>query len=573
MFTNIKDTEMTNRFILVLLCVVAGMVWSVNGAECRTYTVPGGVCSNYINYDVFLDTNVSFDIIEESLAPLRPLLGPGSLAPSECADAYAKWACSLAYPKCNQIAGPSFPCKETCLNVTQLCASLPKIYTPQVVAVLNASSVPPPPQVPTNSDCAASMKQSINITLPSLANSNQHYPTAGSCFIPTKVSNPGPNCFSPLIVDEKWSQTNGKNTSNSEFCQNGCCISCPQIYSLYKPNQLNNGFLATQIVRAISSVASFIMLLSYLVLPGKRSHPSVLILFASLAIFLYSSNVFFSIGNPIKVQCADKFTKSTQDNNVLCGIQGALLVFSSHATSIWIAAIILNLHIHTVWNSNFLSTKYFYIHMICWGIPLALTIISLCKHVIKYEIAGLCLIDVKEASNIIFYPMAVWIVPSFIIHMATFIYIAKISAQAESDKSGSTQSFVDFISKRNHVLQAVKIQWRALLLAIVLLITVMCYWLFYFVELKRVASDPAKFTSWLTCVALGQGQEKCAKLTQDLLPSFGLLISAEMSVSGFGIYLIVIFANWSLLSEWSQWFSAKLLSRRKLEVPDQFFAI
>lgn len=66
------------------------------------------------------------------------------------------------------------------------------------------------------------------------------------------------------------------------------------------------------------------MLVSYLILPDKRRHPSLLILNVSASIFLFSMVVFFSIGNPLKLQCANDVTVSTQDNNALCATQGIL---------------------------------------------------------------------------------------------------------------------------------------------------------------------------------------------------------------------------------------------------------
>lgn len=64
------------------------------------------------------------------------------------------------------------------------------------------------------------------------------------------------------------------------------------------------------------------MLVSYLILPDKRRHPSLLILNVSASIFLFSMVVYFSIGNPQKLQCANIVEVSTQDNNILCATQG-----------------------------------------------------------------------------------------------------------------------------------------------------------------------------------------------------------------------------------------------------------
>lgn len=89
-----------------------------------------------------------------------------------------------------------------------------------------------------------------------------------------------------------------------------------------------HGFLATDILRFISSIVSFFMLVSYLVLPDKRRHPSLLILNVSASIFLFSMVVYFSIGNPQKLQCANLVSVSTQDNNILCATQGQFLLLS-----------------------------------------------------------------------------------------------------------------------------------------------------------------------------------------------------------------------------------------------------
>src|SRR4051794_40376061 len=96
-----------------------------------------------------------------------------------------------------------------------------------------------------------------------------------------------------------------------------------------------------------------------------------------------------------------------------------------------------------------------------------------------------------------------------------------------------------------HVLQVIKIQWRALLLAIILLTTIIFYWLFYFVELRKIANSALndKFiVGWTLCIQSGKGQDYCAKnISSEYMPSFSLLFAAEMTVSLIGIHLIVIF--------------------------------
>lgn len=193
--------------------------------------------------------------------------------------------------------------------------------------------------------------------------------------------------------------------------------------------------------------------------------------------------VFFSIGNPKGLQCAsNQISQAGIGNNALCAAQGAILIFGSFGTCLWCAALILNLHVHTVWNSNFFTNKYVYLNVICWGIPTTIMAIAIGLHAIKFEFANLCLVSMDYIFPMFFYPLAAIVIPSFLIHMGTFFYIAKIAVRegVESDmtQSLSTNTMTDRPPgvSRKHVIVAVKIQWRALLLAIVATVTVLFYW-------------------------------------------------------------------------------------------------
>lgn len=196
--------------------------------------------------------------------------------------------------------------------------------------------------------------------------------------------------------------------------------------------------------------------------------------------------VFFSIGDPKKLQCAaNSISQADMGNNTLCAAQGAILIFGSFATCLWCAALILNLHVHTVWNSNFFTNRYLLLNLICWGIPTAMMSVALGLHAVKFEFANLCLVSMDYIFPIFFYPLAAIVCPSFLIHIATFFYIARIAVR-EGLESDMTQSLsTGTMSERppgvsrKHVLVAVKIQWRALLLAVIAIVTVLFYWVSY----------------------------------------------------------------------------------------------
>ncbi|KAI7856268.1 hypothetical protein BDC45DRAFT_63582 [Circinella umbellata] len=368
-------------------------------------------------------------------------------------------------------------------------------------------------------------------------------------------------CPAPFIKDPE-AKTGTNDSTNPTYCRFGCCMPCPAQDLFFNEGWTTHGFLATNIVRFISAVVSFILVISYLVLPDKRRHPSLLILNFSLAIFLFSMVVFFSIGDTKRLQCADAINPSDQDNNPLCAAQGAILIFASLATVLWCSALIVNLHVHTVWNSNFFTDKYIYLSIFCWGIPTAFMAVCLGMHKVKFEFANLCLVSVDRIFDLFFYPMAAIVCPAFLLHIVTFLYIARV-AMKESQESDLSQSLSVNSMNRNqmaarkhkHVLTAVKIQWRALLLAIVALATVLFYWIFYFTQIPRMSSltkDDDTIFDWLSCMMNPDNtQDSCTHVISNHMPPFGLMITAEALVSLIGVWIFLIFGKRSLWREWN----------------------
>ncbi|CAG8658266.1 28667_t:CDS:2 [Dentiscutata erythropus] len=508
------------RYCLVALILIgSSLVQGTEGAgQCylgfKNKTV---VCSNYItnsDYIYFDGSNT-----DHSLSLLKVAQGLSTLKLNEqtqrCVDAFSSYACAITYPKCVKGQEELQPiCTSTCTNAISSCTYL----TDPIVLNYIISS----PLFPTNASCSAGYisTTTTNLTIKS-----------DQCNLESKLSSSA-TCFPPLVEDFVNSFDKSKSISTT-YCSNGCCLPCPQSYFLYPEGYLEKGFLATQIVRAISAITSFIMVISYLVLPGKRSHPSSLILFASIAIFLYSSSVFFSLGNPNAIQCTNDVEPSTQDNNALCSFQGIIIV---------------NLHIHTVWNSNIIGNNYLYLHLIGWGVPIILTIIALAARSIMYQFATLCLVQQSKANFIFFYPLASIVVPSFLIHIATFFYIVKISREEEKKKSDETSSTEEFRSShKRHVIQ-----------------------------LGNISNGPTRtdfLSEWLLCIQQGKGQNACSGIASNYMPPFWLIIGAEMSTSFIGIHLFCIFSNATLWREWKQWLNEKIPSRKQIEVPEQFFAI
>jgi hypothetical protein len=126
-----------------------------------------------------------------------------------------------------------------------------------------------------------------------------------------------------------------------------------------------------------------------------------------------------------------------------------------------------------------MATRYTLLHVLCWTYPLVVMIVCLAEGEIKFEFANLCLVNVDKIFDLFFYPMAGLVCPAFLIHLSTFFYIAKVAIK-------ETWS-LDQKANPKLVFTAVRIQWRALLLAILSTITVVFYWVRVAVHIKNDA--------------------------------------------------------------------------------------
>ncbi|KAI8380511.1 hypothetical protein EDC96DRAFT_491236 [Choanephora cucurbitarum] len=577
---------LTQSFIRSLLTIITLFFTSTKAVNvsgtCNSYP-SNATCSSFVNYSIFLPIDVNVYQVEaqfKSLEKLGPLLAKVSPV---CYDTFMRYQCSKAYARCEANLSSATisvysACLSSCEEVHQICGDIFDMagysdYLPNCSTEKTTMGYTLQPDDACN-------KIPTKLTSDQIQAGKLNLSAVPAGFVMK-------SCPSPFVLDP-LAKAGTTDSADSKHCLMGCCIPCPAQSYFYKEHEAERGFLATDILRFISAVLSFILVVSYLILPDKRRHPSLLILNMSFAIFLLNMVVFFSVGNPKRLQCAaNGISSGAMGNNNLCAAQGAILLFGALSTMLWCAALIVNLHIHTVWNSNFFTHRYYLLYAICWGIPAVVVAVALGLHSIKYEFANLCLVSIEYIFPILFYPLAAVICPAFIIHVATFIYIARTAVreglQSEITQSLSNNTNLDRLPTVNHkhVLVAVKIQWRALLLTVAALITVLFYWLFYMTQISRVTElqdNPRLLIGWVECMLTpGNTQNFCADMISPHLPPFPMMVAAEALVSFIGIWLFIMFAKRSLWREWNDWIYDKRMSftrsGRSEKAGEQFFAL
>ncbi|RUP49511.1 hypothetical protein BC936DRAFT_142340, partial [Jimgerdemannia flammicorona] len=152
-------------------------------------------------------------------------------------------------------------------------------------------------------------------------------------------------------------------------CIGSCCLPCPTLYAFYSPTLLDRIFALIAYLRIASFFCIAVSAISYLILPGKRSHPAITALWLILAISLHEVVAFLWTSEAEKGMCANQVVDATMHNNGLCAVQGALAVFASHAVLYWGLIMILSLFLQTVRHSNFLECHYVKVFLLGWLIP------------------------------------------------------------------------------------------------------------------------------------------------------------------------------------------------------------
>ncbi|CAG8601259.1 250_t:CDS:2 [Acaulospora morrowiae] len=392
--------------------------------------------------------------------------------------------------------------------------------------------------------------------------------------LPTVANSlPVSSCPAPFIPDPSPSL-------KKPTCANGCCLACPYANNFYPPNTIDNIYTALSGFRVVSFICVFIILLSYLVLPNKREQQSITVLCLNFSLLIFLSVTFFYIGDHRKVQCVDEYTQSNMINNPLCEFQGIILIFSTFTTILYCFLLIIQLHLQTVWRCNIIQQYYTITQCLVVVVSLIFTILPTITQQISFEFGAVCLVSMKMINQYFWYPLAIIVIPGFFIHIWTFAYIAKSQCLmnddfdsedtlCESPPSISVQSIKSVSGK--DVVNSIKVQWRALVLSMVFLLTFIIYWVYIYVVKVKLSpllnsQKSAWLNKWFLCVmtvsntnSTINAQDYCySTVSSNYVPSILFICLAESLTAILGLSIFVVFGtSINLWNEWRAWFRGR----------------
>jgi hypothetical protein len=279
---------------------------------------------------------------------------------------------------------------------------------------------------------------------------------------------------------------------------------------------------------------------------------------------IWQSSSFFLAGNAKRLQCADPVTVSTASNNTYCAFNGAIIMTAVHAAVLWAGYMICNLHATIVWRSNVFERFKPLGVILCWGLPGVFTFIPFLVSTIDAVTGMTCIISPDKANLLFFSFQAPVVVISFILNLATMIHILIVARRSSSMGSSNGYSGNGYsnngsstkpLSARRQMIQLLKLNWRALLLGLIFLMTYVSYVIFFNLVVAPIANTDTGtkwIMEWVGCMITTKGdQNLCAERFASYIPSFPAIVIANATTASTGFWIFIIFGfNLQIWRDW-----------------------
>ncbi|GJJ78077.1 hypothetical protein EMPS_10436 [Entomortierella parvispora] len=368
----------------------------------------------------------------------------------------------------------------------------------------------------------------------------------------------------------------------SASCMGACCLPCPASAVFYEPNKLENVYTITSAFRAVSATACALLAGAYLLLPNRRRHPHLIVLLFALLMVPWEGLGTAWLYKKEDLLCKNVYEIADMSNSWFCGVQGIGLQYIVLVMLCLAFFLISNLHFLTVYRSTFIQTHMSKLMVFSFLLPLSLVIpVAIRKKIENPGFGSICFVSSDAASAYFFYPLSAVVCLATLLHLGTIAFM--IWASLKANNSSTTNHSLSTVSDSNSqqptrrrlqtardISQLLKQQWRPGLFALCLLIIDMIYWLFYFVEAKKLTTvQPTTpwFVNWTTCLAQqamlsmksgaltlnptpaqfkaagDAAQAACAPVAVKNVPNFVWAAASDMLPALFGIIILIIFGS------------------------------
>ncbi|KAI8622835.1 hypothetical protein BC830DRAFT_1076299, partial [Chytriomyces sp. MP71] len=415
---------MVEEGITILL---AGLLASpVLAASCAVY--PGGYCTQFINYPVYIPDGSSFTAIEGLLQTggmeLLLTLNSTTAADRPCVHAFVELSCFTVYPSCEdsiiEDTIKEVPCKSVCQDAGAKCSTL--------FSMFGKSSLLP--------DCEGKVLN-LEVTYPSSSCLGLVSSPVTTIPLPPQVN---VTCPSFLIKNPAYNDSNPTQllpTIPGQQCLGSCCVPCPNVYQLYEPSSIQGLNIVYQLFTFLSLVGAVYCFVSYALFVKRRIHPGGMIMYYSFGCIVIHSFQIINIGsNGYRATCLDNITEAIYENSNLCVASAFFLSFGALYLTYWINIFMFNLHLQLVWRKDWFSEKQLLMHAGSLIYSFAPSIALIASKGVG-STGFTCLADVHHVLYILV-PQGLIGWPGVIVTVFTVVHLCRMLLSAPGNSNQST---------------------------------------------------------------------------------------------------------------------------------------
>ncbi|KAL2810269.1 hypothetical protein BJX63DRAFT_322387 [Aspergillus granulosus] len=342
-----------------------------------------------------------------------------------------------------------------------------------------------------------------------------------------------------------------------------CCLPCPQASWLYGDEIQERTRIASWVSVAVLPLCVF-LLVSYAVLPAKRTHRHYLSICFTLGICCMQLAFIIPLGTKPD-QCYNQITPRDMYSSLSCAFTGSMLLFGGWVVVVFSFIRTIAFHLQVCWEV-ILGPKFMWGAFICGlGIPVIGTSIMLVLTGVSFRFGDVCHINIEKSLQDYWIPIIAFAGASLIMQFTTMgycvhVYIKSLYDTAPTTNSSNIQSYtasVGTLTARQayrRVRKILKLQWRSNCLVLVILANVIVFAVIFIrtdSQLEITPENLARATPWLLCLALNGGDKtQCFEEAKGIGPSEPTLLVLLILLTLVGFWNFILFARPSMFVGW-----------------------
>ncbi|KAI9372935.1 hypothetical protein BJX61DRAFT_410875 [Aspergillus egyptiacus] len=342
-----------------------------------------------------------------------------------------------------------------------------------------------------------------------------------------------------------------------------CCLPCPQATWLYGEEIQEKTRIASWVSVAVLPLCIF-LLVSYAVLPAKRTHRHYLSICFTLGICCMQIAFIIPLGTKPD-QCYNEITPNDMHSSLSCAFTGAMLLFGGWVVVVFSFIRTIAFHLQVCWEV-ILGPKFMWGSFICGlGIPIVGTAIMLVLTGVSFRFGDVCHINIKNGLYDYWIPLIVFAGASLIMQFTTMgycmhIYIKSVYDTASTTEGSNMPSYTASVGTMTarqayrRVRKILKLQWRSNCLVLVILANVLIFAVIFIRTDNKLEMTPenlARAQPWIYCLTVNRGDmTKCFDEAHEFGPNEPTLLALLILLTLVGFWNFILFARPSMFVGW-----------------------